>query len=199
MKALALSEPVVRRLSSAELVESADDLAELLADVVDGGSSLGFLAPLDRAAAADWWRGLAPEVADGQLAVWAARDAERARVTGTVSIGFVDKPNGRHRAEILKLMVHSSARGQGLARTLLATAERAAAEAGVTLLVLDTETGSPAESLYRSGGWTAAGVIPDYAADPAGTLHPTTLFFKKVGGSGAPQPDPSRQYRSAAR
>lgn len=185
------------RLSADQLTRSADDLGALLADVVDGGSSLGFLAPLDRAAAADWWRGLAPAVADGRLAVWAARDAER--VTGTVSVGFVDKPNGRHRAEILKLMVHGTARGQGLARALLTAAEQAAADAGVTLLVLDTETGSPAESLYRSGGWTAAGVIPDYAADPAGALHPTTLFFKKVAGSGAPQPDPARQYRSAAR
>ncbi|MEV6751382.1 GNAT family N-acetyltransferase [Streptomyces sp. NPDC051214] len=185
------------RLSAGQLKSVADHLASLLADVVDGGSSLGFLAPLDRTAAADWWRSLTPAVAEGRLAIWVARDGER--ITGTVSVGFVDKPNGRHRAEILKLMVHGSARGRGLARTLLATAEQAAAEAGVTLLVLDTETGSPAESLYRRGGWTAAGTIPDYAADPAGVLHPTTLFFKKVGGSGAPRPEPAHQYRSAAR
>ncbi|MEU5000014.1 GNAT family N-acetyltransferase [Streptomyces sp. NPDC021622] len=168
----------VERLSADELLAAADELAALLADVVDGGSSLGFLAPLDRQDAADWWRGLAPAVAQGRLAVWAARDAER--ITGTVSLGFTDKPNGRHRAEILKLMVHRSARGQGLARTLLAAAERTAAEADMTLLILDTETGSPAESLYRAGGWTAAGVIPDYATDPAGALHPTTVFFKKL-------------------
>lgn len=166
------------RLSADQLISTAGDLGSLLADVVADGSSLGFLAPLDETIAADWWRGLAPSVADGRLAVWAAHDGER--VTGTVSVGFVDKPNGRHRAEIFKLMVHSSARGRGLARSLLAVAEQEAADAGVTLLILDTETGSPAESLYRSGGWTAGGVIPDYAADPAGVLHPTTLFFKKV-------------------
>ncbi|MEV0524018.1 GNAT family N-acetyltransferase [Streptomyces sp. NPDC050439] len=185
------------RLTAGQLLATADDLAGLLADVVDGGSSLGFLAPLDKAAAAIWWRSLAPAVAEGRLAIWVARDGER--ITGTVSVGFVDKPNGRHRAEILKLMVHRAARGRGFARTLLATAEQAAADAGVTLLVLDTETGSPAESLYRHGGWTAAGTIPDYAADPAGVLHPTTLFFKKVGGSGTPRPKPAPQYRSAAR
>lgn len=185
------------RLSADQLIETSADLAALLADVVDGGSSLGFLAPLDGTAAADWWRSLAPAVADGRLAIWVVRDGER--VTGTVSVGFVDKPNGKHRAEILKLMVHSSARGRGLARTLLATAEQAAADAGVTLLVLDTETGSPAESLYRHGGWTAAGIIPDYATDPAGALHPTTLFFKKVVGSDAPRPEPAPQYRNAAR
>ncbi|MFH8483863.1 GNAT family N-acetyltransferase [Streptomyces longisporoflavus] len=185
-------QPRIVRLTADQLTSAAAGLGALLADVVEGGSSLGFLAPFDRAAAADWWRGLAPAVADGRLAIWAAHDDashddashdDASRVTGTVSVGFVDKPNGRHRAEVLKLMVHSSARGQGLARALLATAEQAAAEAGVTLLILDTETGSPAESLYRSGGWTEAGVIPDYAADPTGKLHPTTLFFKRVGGS----------------
>jgi hypothetical protein len=70
---------------------------------------------------------------------------------------------------------------------LLATAERAAAAAGVTLLHLDTETDSPAESLYRSAGWTRVGAIPDYAATPLGALHPTTIFYKRTGeGAGAP-------------
>ncbi|MFD5512581.1 hypothetical protein ACFWIB_33120 [Streptomyces sp. NPDC127051] len=46
------------------------------------------------------------------------------------------------------------------------------------LLVLDTETESGAERVHRSAGWTEAGTIPDHAADPAGRLHPTTLFCK---------------------
>ncbi|AZM58074.1 GNAT family N-acetyltransferase [Streptomyces sp. WAC 01529] len=167
------------RLDADTLLEYAHDLAGLLTDIVRGGASLGFLADLDRTAAAAWWRGLAPAVGEGQLAVWAARDAER--ITGTVSLAFTDKPNGRHRAEIAKLMVHPSARGKGLARALLSAAEEAAADAGVTLLVLDTETGSPAEALYEKAGWTRAGTIPDYATDPAGTLHPTTLFYKRFG------------------
>ncbi|MER5182286.1 GNAT family N-acetyltransferase [Streptomyces sp. NPDC002896] len=169
----------IQRLSSTELVAAADALGDLLSDVVAGGSSLGFLAPFDPAAAAEWWRSLVPAVADDRLAVWTARDGDR--VIGTVSVAFVDKPNGRHRAEINKLMVHRAARGQGLGRTLLTTAEREAAAAGVTLLILDTETASPAELLYRAAGWTQAGVIPDFATDPAGTLHPTTLFYKHVG------------------
>ncbi|MEU1021026.1 GNAT family N-acetyltransferase [Streptomyces sp. NPDC005904] len=172
------------RLDAARLLECADDLGRLLADTVRGGASLGFLADLDRASAAAWWRGLAPAIEEGRLAVWAAHDAER--VVGTVSVAFTDKPNGRHRAEIAKLMVHPSARGQGLARSLLSAAEDAAARAGVTLLVLDTETGSPAETLYAKAGWTSAGTIPDYATDPAGTLRATTLFYKRLGENPAP-------------
>ncbi|WP_055564704.1 GNAT family N-acetyltransferase [Streptomyces atriruber] len=173
----------MERLDATGLRDASGQLAELLVDTVRGGSSLGFLADLDRAAAHTWWHGLAPAVEAGSLAVWAARDGHRddRRVTGTVSVAFTDKPNGRHRAEIAKLMVHSTARGQGLARALLAAAEDTAAEAGVTLLVLDTETGSPAETVYRRAGWTEAGTIPDYAADPSGALHPTTLFYKRLG------------------
>ncbi|MDX3569743.1 GNAT family N-acetyltransferase [Streptomyces sp. ID05-47C] len=166
------------RLDATALLGQAGELARLLADTVAGGASVGFLAPLDRAEALAWWEGRAAGVAAGHLAVWAALDGDR--VTGTVTLAFPDKPNSRHRAELVKLMVHRDARGQGLGRRLLATAEEAAAAAGVTLLHLDTETDSPAEHLYRTAGWTRAGIIPDYAADPAGVLRPTTVYYKHL-------------------
>ncbi|MEU0005428.1 GNAT family N-acetyltransferase [Streptomyces sp. NPDC006314] len=155
-----------------------EELADLLADTVAGGASVGFLAPFGRAEAAAWWRERADAVAAGRLAVWVAVD-DTDRVAGTVGLALPDKPNSRHRAELVKLMVHRSARGRGLGRRLLTTAEHAAVSAGITLLHLDTETGSPAEHLYRSAGWTRAGTIPDYARDPTGELHPTTLYFKR--------------------
>lgn len=75
-------------------------------------------------------------------------------------------------------MVHRS--GRGLGRTFLATAERAAAAAGSTLLHLDTETDSPAERLYAKAGWTRIGTVPDHAADPYGSLRPTMIYFKRL-------------------
>ncbi|MFM9448642.1 GNAT family N-acetyltransferase [Streptomyces acidiscabies] len=123
----------------------------LLVEVVNDGASIGFLAPLDPAEALAWW---------------SARAAD---------------PRRAHRAELVKLMVAKDARGRGLARRLLGVAEEAAVAAGVTLLHLDTETGSPAERLYEGAGWTRVGVIPDYAADPGGVLRPTTLYYKRVG------------------
>ncbi|MDX3073828.1 GNAT family N-acetyltransferase [Streptomyces sp. NPDC088354] len=165
-------------LSAAQLREATPGLAALLADAVAGGASLGFLAPFGRDEALEWWRGRAAAVADGRLAVWAARDAEG--LTGTVSLAREEKANGRHRAEVVKLMVHRRARGRGLGRRLLGTAERAAAGGGATLLLLDTETGSPADALYRSAGWTSYGVVPGHATDPAGVPRPTTFFFKSL-------------------
>ncbi|GGQ41442.1 GNAT family N-acetyltransferase [Streptomyces mutabilis] len=170
---------IVDRVDEQGLTARLDRLAGLLSDTVESGASVGFLAPLGHAQAVAWWRGRVAEVAAGRLAVWVAREGER--VTGTVSLALPDKPNSRHRAELVKLMVARETRGRGLGRGLLATAEEAAAAAGITLLHLDTETGSPAEHLYRSAGWTRAGTIPDYAADPGGELRPTTLYFKRVG------------------
>ncbi|MFF3884350.1 GNAT family N-acetyltransferase [Streptomyces sp. NPDC001914] len=169
----------VKRLGAAELHAGADELAGLLTDTVDGGASIGFLAPLGHAAALAWWRERADEVAAGRHAVWTAH--VDGRLLGTVALAFPDKPNSRHRAELVKLMVHRDGRGQGVGRTLLAAAETAAAAAGITLLHLDTETGSPAESLYLSAGWTRIGAIPDYAAAPSGELRPTTIFYKRLG------------------
>ncbi|SEE21503.1 GNAT family N-acetyltransferase [Streptomyces sp. NBC_01420] len=166
-------------VSGPELVTYADELAALLVETVEGGSSVGFLAPLDRAAAAEWWRARAASVEAGQLEVWIARDGER--IAGTIGLVRAPLPNARHRAEVAKLMVRPSARGRGLGRELLAAVERAAAEEGVTLLVLDTESGSPAERLYRAAGWTECGSVPDYAADPAGVLKPTTFYYKAAG------------------
>ncbi|MET9734092.1 GNAT family N-acetyltransferase [Streptomyces sp. NPDC006458] len=169
----------VSRLDARQLIACAEELALLLTDTVEGGASIGFLAPMDPATALAWWRERAADVADGRLGVWVARDGDR--VVGTVGLAFPGKPNSRHRAEVVKLMVHRDARGRGLGRTLLATAEEAAAAAGITLLHLDTETDSPAEHLYRSAGWTRVGVIPDYAASPAGVLCGTTLYYRHTG------------------
>ncbi|MGW7280231.1 GNAT family N-acetyltransferase [Streptomyces sp. NPDC054844] len=176
---------IVTRVDEGRFTALLEELADLLTDTVEGGASVGFLAPLDRADAVAWWRARAAAVAAGRLAVWVAHEGDRA--LGTVSLALPDKPNSRHRAELVKLMVSRTARGRGLGRRLLTAAEEAAAAAGITLLHLDTETGSPAEHLYRSTGWTRAGTIPGYAADPGGQLRPTTLYFKQVGReSGAP-------------
>jgi hypothetical protein len=44
-----------------------------------------------------------------------------------------------------------------------------------------TETGSPAERLYATAGWTRVGAIPQYATDPAGVPQSTTIFYESLG------------------
>ena len=89
-------------------------------------------------------------------------------------------PNSPHRAEIAKVIVHRSARRRGVATALMTAAETVARGEGRWLLVLDTETGSAAETFYRSTGWHEAGTIPDYALLTDGTLAPATWFWKDL-------------------
>ena len=173
--------PPIDLLSAETFPDSVKGLADVLADAVGDGASMGFLAPFDHEAAATWWHAQAPAVADGSLLVWVCRDPESAGdIVGTVSLALARKPNGRHRAELIKLAVHRAARGRGLARALLATAEAAARASGVTLLMLDTVTGSQAERVYLADGWTRYGIVPDYAADPGGSLEDCSFFYKQL-------------------
>ena len=100
------------------------------------------------------------------------------KLVGTVQILTAMPPNQPHRAEISKLLVLRSARGRGVARSLVEEAERQAVSAGKTLLVLDTATGDKAERLYESLDWVKAGVIPKFALFPDGTWTDTTIFWK---------------------
>ncbi|MFE9745418.1 GNAT family N-acetyltransferase [Saccharothrix saharensis] len=169
----------IAELTSAELLACAEALTDVLADAVEDGASVGFVKPLSRVQVLKWWRARAAPVANGVLALWVARDG--GRVLGTVQVRFTDTADGRHRAEVAKLIVHRDARGAGLGRALLEVAEQEAAKRGATLLVLDARAGSAAERLCRRAGWVEAGVIPDHTADPDGVLWPTTLFYKRVG------------------
>ncbi|MEV3930511.1 GNAT family N-acetyltransferase [Streptomyces sp. NPDC053728] len=177
-------------VSGPELVTYADELAALLIEAVEGGASVGFLAPLERTAAAGWWRERAAVVESGSVHIWIARDDER--VAGTISLVRTTLPNARHRAEVAKLVVRPSARGRGVGRALLTAAESFAVGEGLTLLVLDTETGSDAEALYSAAGWTPCGSVPDYATDPYGALRPTTLYYRRLGPQDAAQEGPSQ-------
>ncbi|GII58590.1 N-acetyltransferase [Planotetraspora thailandica] len=169
---------MISRLAPDDFPATVKSLADLLVDVVAGGASLGFRFPFRQEEAAAWWRTQQPAVSDGTMTIWVAHGP--GGVVGTISLVVDRKPNGRHRADVIKLMVHPDARGQGLARALLATAEQAAAQAGVTLLLLDTVTGSAADHLYEGAGWTRFGIVPDYATDPGGTLEDCSFFYKQL-------------------
>ena len=154
-------------------------LVEVLRDAVQDGASVGFLRVPEVPAAEQWWRRY---LSGGWT--WVAVEESRgtARVAGTVSLRPDQPENAPHRAELTKLLVHRDFRGRGLASRLVAVAEGAAVQAGRTLLVLDTETGSPAEGLYERWGWRRVGTIEGYALNPDGAVRATTLFSKVLDG-----------------
>jgi GNAT superfamily N-acetyltransferase len=155
-----------------------EGLADLLADAVDSGASVGFVAPFTSGDAAEWWRSLSADIETGGVMLLIAREA--GRVVGTVQLRLASLPNSRHRAEVAKLLVHRDVRRRGIARQLLEAIESVARREGRTLLVLDTISGTDADRLYRSLGWIEVGSVPGYAAMPDGTLAPTTIFYREL-------------------
>lgn len=165
----------IERLSPGQHESVLPGLADLLVDSVDGGASVGFLRGLTGARALGWWRTF---LADASTTVWVARDA--GGVAGVVGLRPALQESAPHRADVRMLLVHRRLRGQGVARALLAAVEREAALHGRRLLVLDTETGSAAEAVYRRLGWQPAGVVPDHTLDPDGVPRATTFFWKHL-------------------
>ena len=69
--------------------------------------------------------------------------------------------------ELKRMFVDETARGQGIARRLLAVVEDAARVAGLPALKLETGTRQPeAQRLYRSSGFRDVPPFGDYQADP---------------------------------
>lgn len=169
----------VRSLSALEASESVSALSEILIDCVEGGDSVGFMAPLVWEKADAFWRGVAEGVEAGQRILLVAEDRASGVIVGTVQVVFGQPENQPHRADVAKTLVHRRARRRGLGAALMWAAEDAARAAGKTLLVLDTAS-SDAERLYERLGWTRVGPVPGYALMPDGRPCDTTIFYKLI-------------------
>lgn len=154
------------------------DLAAVLADCVAGGASVGFMEGFGLAESALFFKGVFESVAKGDTILLAARSGRR--IVGTVQLGLDTMPNQPHRADVKKLLVHRSVRGQGVGEALMRAMEGIARREGRTLLTLDTVTGDAGWRLYKRLGWQEVGVVPDYALYPSGHYCDTTVFYKKV-------------------
>jgi GNAT superfamily N-acetyltransferase len=168
---------VIEQLTALDNPADLASLSEVLIDCVEGGASVSFMSPLSRARAESFWLGVVASAAAAERVLLVARNAER-QITGTVQVLLSQPENQPHRADIAKLLVHRSARCQGVAAALMGGADDYARAAGKTLLVLDTATGGGAERLYQRLGWIQCGMVPGYALWPQGGLCSTTLFYK---------------------
>jgi ribosomal protein S18 acetylase RimI-like enzyme len=157
-----------------------DALADVLRAVVYDGAGVSFVVPFSlEESRAFWVDKVLPGVGAGTRRVLVARDG--GRIVGTVQLDIATPPNQRHRGEVTKLLVHPTARQRGIARALMHALEAIAASQGTTLLTLDTWTGSVAEGLYRSLGYTVVGVIPRYARGSlTKELEPATFMYKEL-------------------
>lgn len=172
----------VRSVPAEEAWPLVPRLAEILVDAVAGGAGVNFMAGFRQdEAVAFWTRAVEGLAAGDRLLLVAEREGA---VVGTVMCLFAPQPNQRYRAEVSKMLVHSAARRQGVGAALMRAVEAAALAAGKTLLMLDTETGSAGDRLYRRMGWTPFGIVPGMAWTPDGRFADATFFYRQL----APNP-----------
>ncbi|QJW56820.1 Acetyltransferase [Serratia plymuthica] len=168
----------IQQLNADEVQNALPELAEMLQASVSQGASIGFVMPFTLEQAQAFWRRLLPAIDREDRILLVARQA--GRVVGTVQL-LLDMPdNGRHRAEVVKLMVHPQARRQGIARELMRQIQQRAIQHQRHLLVLDTLTGDTAEGMYRQLGFQLAGSIPQYARASNGSALDATSYMYKL-------------------
>lgn len=167
----------IRPLDAVEASQRLDGFCEILIDCVDGGASVGFLAPLAREQAAAYWLEVFAHVRTRALVLLGAFIGDE--LVGTVQIKPEGRPNGRHRVEISRLMVSPRVRRRGVGHALMEESEAIARSAGRTLAVLDTRAGDPSERLYAGLGYKTVGTIPRHARDPDGARLSDRVFMYK--------------------
>ncbi|MXP64678.1 GNAT family N-acetyltransferase [Roseomonas sp. M0104] len=174
---------MIEELTAETLPAAVPALAALLRACVGDGASIGFLLPMREGEAEGFWQGQAAALREGSRRVLVARGgaSQGGRILGTGALALAGMPNGRHRAEISKVMVHPEARRQGIGRAVMLALEALARDLGRPMLVLDTRSGDAGEALYRSLGWRPAGQVPGYALDNDGSGVSTTFMYKRLG------------------
>lgn len=166
----------IQRLTYENAIEVIPELAILLQDSVASGASIGFLDPLTHEEAINYWREVVAALKGTYRILLIAKINDA--IVGTVQLDLASRPNGSHRAEVAKLMVHTSHRGQGIGQALMNAIETEAKQAGRTTLILDTREGDPSEKLYSKLGYIRAGTIPEYARSTDDSLHTTVFMYK---------------------
>jgi GNAT superfamily N-acetyltransferase len=168
----------VRPIAAVELETLAPALADLLEEAVNGGASLGFIAPLSHRASVDYWDGVRTELMeDSRLLFGAWLDR---RLIGTAQLALPRWQNARHRGEVQKVLVASAARGIGAGGALMHALHAVARRSGRSLLILGARRADPAERFYKRLGYREAGAIPGYSLDAAGKRHDNVMLYREL-------------------
>ena len=102
-------------------------------------------------------------------------------VAGVVALETPHSQTGPFRAIVQKLFVSPLHRRQGIAKRMMSELESVALSLGKWNLMLDTEVGSAAESVYPRLGYERLGVVGEYGYSPKdGRLVDEVWFWKDL-------------------
>ncbi|MGH6904580.1 MAG: GNAT family N-acetyltransferase [Geminicoccaceae bacterium] len=166
---------MIRRLEAAETEARLEELVALLRDAILGGASIGSVLLLEQAEVTAYWQSVVAAMRERHRLLLTAFAGET--LIGSVQLGLEPRPNGRHRAEVMKLMVLRAHRRRGAGRALMRALLQAARACDRSLLLLDVRTGDPAERLYRALGFVKVGEVPDHARSPDGSFAASSFYY----------------------
>lgn len=163
----------VQQLAAGDL----DDLCKATEDAIRDGIGFGWVAPPAREVLESYWNG---------TIIVPRRSLFIARIDGVVagSIQLMrpskSKETSAFACEIEAHFVAPWARGHGLAKALLETAEREASRDGFSVIRLSVrESQHHAIQLYRESGYTEWGVMPYYEYINANMMA-GHFFYKRL-------------------
>ncbi|TDZ22680.1 Acetyltransferase [Colletotrichum sidae] len=148
-----------------------------------------FLPPLSHEKLLGWWKERIAEVTAGTRLMLILLDESepcaRAKGTELMGVAMLFMPyseTGPFRGYVEKLLVSPKFRRRGGARMLMSALEGESIRRGRTLLMLDTEAGSPAEDVFRKFGYIEVGRIPNFGVSPAvpRQLKDEVFFYKQL-------------------
>ena len=140
-----------------------DQVHRVLAAVLELGGAVGWVTVPDRAESDRWLAERVAEVAAGRSRV--ALASAGGLLAGVGRWSWYASPAVAVNADVRQVMVHPEARGQGLARALVAALVDDAGEHGVETLTLDVRGNNHAAmALYETFGFQVAGRFPDFVA-----------------------------------
>lgn len=166
------------RICPSEIEAVLPSLAELLRETVNGGTPLGFVPPLCLDDARRYWMSVRPEMYAGTRVLLAA--FANGEIIGSGQLTFALAPNAQHRAEVQKVFVGCSWRGQGVGESLMRALHRRARLHGRRLLLLSTRHPGPAEGFYKRLGYQVVGVVPGYSVGPAGERFDSVTLYHEL-------------------
>ncbi len=170
---------LVKELSADEAEAHLDDLAGILADAVESGASVSFLLPFTLEMGRAFWQKVIAAVRENAAVLLGAYS--HGELVGTVQLRLDTPANQQHRGEIVKLLVHRRARGQGIGRALLQALKKVRAK-GAEFSSFSTRTrGAPPPSCIARRALSARApflVTPSFRSVGSATPASTSRIFE---------------------
>lgn len=177
-KAVGLSSFIGVEIADALSPADVNDLCDAMDAAIESGGGFGWVVPPPREVMERYWRG---------VLVVPERNLLLARLDGVVCGAVQLVEPSRHNeaqsfsASLLAAFVAPWARGRGVGRKMIETAEKLAFEMGYRVLQLDVrETQESAIHLYESMGYRRWGTNPAYAL-AAGRMISGYYYSKQIG------------------